>query len=572
MGVSRIEAMLSKEIETTTARLLMIGVPFVSIFLLIDQVSDPVNVTKMGALVVVAFGLAGVLFFKSFGLIWQDSKVAVIVALSFVIFAISAVVNSESPFTQNFYGTYGRNTGFLTYLALTLVFLASLTLRRGDSFKYILWGLLAAGVINVLYGAWTLVFGDFVSWNNPYDRILGTFGNPNFIGAFLGIFASILVAFLLKPETSIAVRLLGLVLLVMTFLEIKSSQAVQGIVVSGGGIALVLFYYLRSRFSKWTVPVIYLGSVGVVGFFALMGALQKGPLTDIVYKTSVSLRGEYWSAGIEMARTHPFTGVGMDAYGDWFRRSRDAQAMILPGPNTVTNAAHNVFIDILAYGGFPLFFAFIAIFVLSLIAAIRLTFVEKKFNFVRVGLIITWICYNVQALISINQIGLAVWGWVSSGALIAYELSTRKSDETEAVKTPQRKLQKNNSMISPQLLAGLGMVVGILIAIPPLSGDIKWREALKKQDSNLVTAALTPGYLNPASSNLYTNATLVFENSSLPALAYQYGKKNVEYNPENFDSWRVLYFLKNSTPEDKIEAKKNMIRLDPLNEEWKKLP
>jgi hypothetical protein len=564
--------MLKLEIEKPVARLLAFGAPFISIFLLIDQVSDPVNVTKMAALSVVAFGLAAVVLVKSPRMLWSDAKPQIIAAVALIVLAISAVVNSSSPLGQNFYGTYGRNTGFLTYLSLTLVFLATLVLRRAESFRNILFGLLAAGLINVIYGAWTVTFGDFVSWNNPYNRILGTFGNPNFIGAFLGIFASLLVAYLLTPGTHLVVRLIGVVVLIATFLEIKSSLAVQGVVVSGGGIALVIFYFLRSKFEKWTVPFIYLGSVGVVGIVALMGALQKGPLASIVYKTSVSLRGEYWQAGINMGNSHPFTGVGMDSYGDWYRRSRDAQALILPGPNTTTNAAHNVFLDVFAYGGYPLFIAYMALIVMSLIAAIKLTFIQKEFNFVKVGLIIAWICYQVQALISINQIGLAIWGWVTGGALIAYERSTRSSGAESASNPSARKVSKNNPLISPQLLAGLGMVVGVLIAIPPLSGDIKWREALKSQNLDLVTAALTPGYMNPGSSNLYTSATQIFEQSSLPDMAYKYGKLNTEYNPNYFDAWRLLYSLKNSTPEDRKLAKKKMIELDPLNDEWKKLP
>jgi hypothetical protein len=139
-------------------------------------------------------------------------------------------------------------------------------------------------------------------------------------------------------------------------------------------------------------------------------------------------------------------------------------------------------------------------------------------------------------------------------------------------KSSSRKVVKNNMLISPQLLAGLGMVVGILVAIPPLSGDIKWREAIKSQNLDLVTAALTPSYLSPSSSNLYANATQIFEQNNLPEMSYKYGKLNTEYNPNYFDSWRLLYSLKNSTPEDRKLAKENMIRLDPLNDEWKKLP
>ena len=90
-----------------------------------------------------------------------------------------------------------------------------------------------------------------------------------------------------------------------------------------------------------------------------MGALQRGPLTAYLYKESVTLRGEYWQAGWNMARQFPFTGVGMDAYGDWYRRARDSQALILPGPETVTNAAHNIPFDILSNGGWPLFITYV---------------------------------------------------------------------------------------------------------------------------------------------------------------------------------------------------------------------
>jgi hypothetical protein len=219
-----------------------------------------------------------------------------------------------------------------------------------------------------------------------------------------------------------------------------------------------------------------------------------------------------------------------------------------------------------------MFIAYIAILIIVAISIVKVTIRSREYNFTFVGLATAWICYQVQALISINQVGLAVWGWVTSGALIAYEFSTRSAQNEPTSKMSARKTVKNNPLISPQMLIGLGMVVGIIIAIPPLSGDIKWREALKSQNIDLVTAALTPGYMNPGSSNLYTSATHIFEQSNLPDMAYKYGKLNTEYNPNYFDAWRLLYALKNATPEDRKLAKEKMIELDPLNEEWKKLP
>jgi hypothetical protein len=59
-------------------------------------------------------------------------------------------------------------------------------LRREISFNILIWGMFGAGFVNVIYCGWVIAFGDFIPWNNPYGNILGTFGNPNFIGAFLG--------------------------------------------------------------------------------------------------------------------------------------------------------------------------------------------------------------------------------------------------------------------------------------------------------------------------------------------------------------------------------------------------
>jgi len=36
--------------------------------------------------------------------------------LLFLGFALNAVINSDSPLSQNLYGSFGRNTGFMAYL------------------------------------------------------------------------------------------------------------------------------------------------------------------------------------------------------------------------------------------------------------------------------------------------------------------------------------------------------------------------------------------------------------------------------------------------------------------------
>jgi hypothetical protein len=562
--------MLNLVAEKTLARLLMWGSTFITIFVVWGAVTDPVNVTKLLALGGVAGG--AVTLAISFGVrdIWVNHKIAISLAVIFVLTVVNSVVQSGAPMSQLIYGAYGRNTGLVTYFLLVLLFVSALALSQQTSFLKISYGLLAAGVVNVIYSLWVITFGDFIGWTNPYGNILGTFGNPNFIGSFLGMFASVLFAFILKPNLGWTFRAGSIILLLITFVEIESSSAIQGIVVAAGGMALVGFFFLRSKFSSSLVPSAYSLLVLIAGVIATLGALQKGPLTGLIYKNSVSLRGEYWQAGWNMADKFPLSGVGMDTYGDWYRRLRDDQALINPGPNTITNAAHNVFLDQIAYGGWPMFIAYAAITVLIMIAIVKVVLRTKEFNFTFIGLAVAWICYQVQSLISINQIGLAVWGWLLGGTLIAYEKATRGSHAKDGVtQAPSRSINKRRSKqsvgISPFMVGALGAVVGLLIAVPPYSSDTKWKSALGSGSVEQVEAALNAGYLNPQGSYRYANAVQLFETNKLYDQAYKYAKIGIEFNPDYFDAWKMLYYIQKSTQEDRDLARKNLVRLDPLN-------
>jgi O-antigen ligase len=560
--------MFNKAAEKTASHLILVGAPFVTVFLMTGAVTDPVNATKLAAAGGLGVALLALALFFNFKALVLENRLFLITALIFILAGINAVLNSSSPFSQNIYGSFGRNTGLVTYLVLLATAVAALTLRNGLSFKKLILGLQIAGIINVTYCSWVLAFGDFLSWNNPYGNILGFFGNPNFISSFLGIFIATVVAQIAAPKISWKLRLGGGAISALAFYQVVDSNSIQGIVVTAGALAIVGFFVIRSRFESFVFVSIYTFLVSVIGALAIMGALQKGPWT-FIYKTSVSLRGAYWNAGIEMGLGNPLTGVGMDSYGDWYRRARSENAAtVLPGPKVFTNAAHNVVIDFFAYGGFPLLLAYLGMLSLAAVAAFKVIRRSKSYDSVFVAMFAAWACYQVQSLISINQVGLAVWGWILTGALIAYERATRvETVEPDSGKQRTRKgsSKQTPSIISPQLVAGLGIVVGILIAVPPLSADMKWRAALDSKDASKVMASLEPGYLNPSNSQRYAQAVQLFASSNLMDQAREIALRAVAFNKDSFDAWRILYSLGNSTSEEKTTALKNMKRLDPRN-------
>jgi O-antigen ligase len=565
--------MLNANTEKTLTQLLALGVPAVSMFILTGSVSDPVNVTKFLLLGGIGTACLALVFLKAFNLLARTQRTSLILSGLFISFSFIAVIFSQSPLSQNIYGVYGRNTGFLTYLFLVGIFLAATLLNKEESFKKLFLGLFFTGLVNVIYCGWVVFFGDFVGWQNPYGNILGLFGNPNFIGAFLGIWISATIAYFVFSKTTLWIKLAIVAILLLGFYEVYKSRAVQGVVVSAAGIATVLFYWVRSRTKRQSLLATYTIAVLGFGFMALFGALQKGPLAEIVYKTSVSLRGAYWNAGLQTGFTNPFTGAGMDAYGDWYRRSRsEYNATILPGNSTVTNSAHNVAIDIFSYGGFPLLLSYLGILLLGAVAIVKNLRRTREFNPLFVALSVAWIGYQLQSIISINQIGLAVWGWVLTGALVAYESRfSRQGEKIESSDKPTRSKKPSTETFSSPLVAGLGVVAGLILAAPPISGDMAWFKATNSGNFVEVEKALDPSYLHPQDSSRLVNMVSILENSKLYDQALQYAIRATEFNPENFDSWNALYSVQKSTPEQKSLALANMRRLDPHNPELEKL-
>ncbi len=567
--------MLNSTIEKTLIKLLAIGSAFITVFIVVGPVADPVNVSKFLAAGILSFGVAALLIRSGLNSQIKNNKLLVGSLVFFLLTSISSVVFSDVPFTQNLYGEAGRNTGFLTYFFLGLIALGGASLTEREGFRKILYGFFAAGFVNLAYGLWAWLFGDFVAWNNIYGNLLGTFGNPNFMGAFLGMLGTAFVAYAAAPGQSLKVRIAAFILWVITFLEILQTSAVQGLVLITGGLALVGLFLLAAKAKTIVMPAIYISIVSLLGFIAVAGALQKGPLAEYIYKRSVSLRGSYWQTAINIGLDNPLTGVGMDSYGTFYRKYRTVGAATdMPGPETTANAAHNVPLDFLAYGGFPLFIAYLLIVVISAIALAKTARRLKSYDPVFVSLASIWICYQIQSIISINQLGLAVWGWLLSGLMISYERITRPQDQLIDSKGIQSKSNKKSKepVVAAGLIASVGMVVGLLIALPPYTSDYKYLKAMNSQNLEKIEDALKPSYFNPIAFYRIVGVVGALERSELPDIAIVYARQAVEFSPNEYDAWKTLYRATASTPEEKTKAKEMMLLTDPLNKANKELP
>jgi hypothetical protein len=560
--------MLNTSSEKTIAKLLYLGVPGVSLLVTGFMSYDPVNVGKMVAAVGIGFSVLALVIKSGLKEIWRYQRAVSVALLFFVLFGFISILTSAAPIAQNIFGVFGRNTGFLTYLGLAGILLGASLLRNMSNFEKLTKGLLFAGLVNVFVCALELAGYNLFGFNNIYKNILGTFGNPNFISSFLGIFIAALLAYVSAPGISLWMRLVAPFVIGLAFFEIVDSNSIQGVVVTVLGFAVVGYFLVRAHLKSLVYQVVYVALALAGAGVSVAGALQVGPLTQYIYKTSVSLRGEYWSAGIKMGLDHPLTGIGFDTYGDWYRRARSESAMVLPGPTVVTNSAHNVNIDIFSYGGFPLIIAYLTLIVLAAVAIFRVTNRTSGYDKYFYPLATAWICYQAQAMISINQIGLAVWGWALTGAVIGYERATRV-DLNESKTQPSPLNGKSNSSNSPTttyLISVIGLAVGIIFAFPAFLADSTWRSAMRSGSAESVLAAANTW---PEDSYRLANISILFEQNKLPDQAYDVALKLTDFNPQYFDGWKIIAGLTKSTTVEKTDATSKLRSLDPLNTELK---
>ena len=551
------------------ARALAYGGFFTTIFVAAWWTVEPVNAPKMVVLAMTAGACLGILIAGRFELFKID-KLLITSVVTFVLISMLTLFSSADPVEINLFGVGGRNTGLITYIALAIVFISSVQLKSSLAIQKVIKAFAFSGIFNVAYCLLSIAGIELLPWNNIYKTILGTFGNPNFIGAFLGIFAVLTLAFIVNKNQSRKIQLSGFILLSVTFFEILESNAIQGIVVFALGASIVIWMKIRSTFTRSIVEYVYLSGIIASGIFAVLGALQIGPLTKYIYKSSVSLRGEYWQAAWNMGIQHPFTGVGMDSYGSWFRRARDTEGFLKPGADVTTNAAHNVFLDIFAYGGFPLLIAYLLVIAVIARSAFNLLFASKNYDFIGVGLVAVWVCYQAQALISINQIGVAIWGWIFGGLIIAYD-KILKSSRSEVSSTNNRE-KGRNSKVNRSSEAGIslatfvGLIVAMLIAMPPMIADGKWRNAMGSGDAKKIESAVTSWPQDPVRLN---EAIKIFSDNKLDETALKLSKISTTKFSEYYISWYSYMQLANITDSERAYARAQLHRLDPNNPEFK---
>jgi O-antigen ligase len=533
---------------------------------------DPFNAPRLLSLVAFA-GASLVALLLGIKHKWISTYKTLLCAI--VIFILSLTLTllvTEPPFIQQFYGASGRNTGYLAYFALAVQLFVAAVASTRNSLAYYSFILLGVSLLSSFYGFLQAIGADPTTIENPSNFAIGFFGNQNFQSAFTAIAVAVAVAILIAQSISIKYRVLLFAFIAFGIAQIYLTKSEQGFFVLAA--SLVVLTYLRFVRSMNVKLRISFAVFALIGFFAvLLGTLNKGFLAKLVYQESVTFRGDYWRAGQKMTIENPIFGVGLDSYGDWYRRYRTIEATLRRGPDIFSNSAHNQLLDISSNGGLLLLGTYLFISGLAVRAVIRVLRREGRYDWKFMAIFIGWFTYQLQSLISINQLALGIWGWTFTGVLIGYEVNTRAADKgtdlsstftsIQSVKPSSGKIKVDWDII---LFSTFGLIVGLIIAVTPFRNSVELRSLSGETTIREVEAVGMRETLSPELSTLLAQDLLKnrFEESALKII-----RNTVEIYPDYYFAWKLLDFIPSSTTDEKLRAQIQMKRLDPLNPELK---
>jgi O-antigen ligase len=485
------------------------------------------------------------------------SKQLRVVAASMAVFYLTLLIPiffSQAPLSQQIFGVAGRSLGFLHYLFLGLILLGALTETRESAVTNFLKGLTLTGLFEAFYGILQYLKLDPINWENDNNWVFGTFGNPNFLSAFVGISVSASLFMYLQNQSS-RWKLLHIANIVLGTSMAALSDSIQGLVLIAVSVAILV---IVSTFLKSKLLGIVTSVAGALSFIvAVLGIFQIGPLTRFLYQDSTSFRGDYWRAGIAMVEENLFTGVGLDSYGDYYRQFRDATAGQRRGLDIYSDSAHNLFIDLAATGGLLLLISYLFINILVVISISRTMRALDQIKIESLALPIIWLTFQIQTLISINVSSLAIWGWTTAGLILSQSTVSIADSKTSDI--GRRRVAKIKS--KNRLMAATLALVFVLFVFPLLRSDLRLGSALESTNSNDLISTVSSW---PRSCYLMAKAEEAYSEAGAPDLALEISIESVESNPRCFDSWRHISENPNADADQRNQALAKMRSLDPL--------
>ena len=534
--------------------------------------TDPFNSPKFWVLIICAAALSGPILTRKIVLTQSDQKLYNFIKVVMCLFLSSALVSTllsydieTSVFGENF-----RRNGLLMIISFLLIFTGAIKFVRFHDVSRFFNTVLVTSLVVGGYAIMQITKNDFISWSNP-NAIITTLGNTNFAGAAMAIFVILCFGPLFLSSTNLYKKLFLASTIVVLLVAIRATQARQAIIVLLIGISIITLFLIHDKSNR--IGKVLLLILIPVSSLSVLGMLQIGPLQDLLYKGSLSIRGYYWRAGLKMFTDNPFFGVGIDNYGKFFKEVREVNYSLNYGFSITSTNAHNIFIQYFATGGFLVGSAYLLLQVTTLYCALKLIWRSSGDNKkVAVTLLAAWVAFQAQSLISIENIGGSIWGWLLSGCLIGLNFSDQESLGTkQMVNKKSIQIDWRSSFVS-----SFSVIVAIWLVVQLYSGERNTYlsqsyaapqstdPTVKESFNTYASRALNSAFINNDYKNIVLSSKfeMGYRDEALREL-----NNIVRLDPRNLDTLLLLAVgneqLRNF--EEGIMYRKEIAKYDPWN-------
>jgi tetratricopeptide (TPR) repeat protein len=162
-----------------------------------------------------------------------------------------------------------------------------------------------------------------------------------------------------------------------------------------------------------------------------------------------------------MFKNNPLFGIGIDRYGSYFMQYRELEYPIRYGYEITSSNAHNTFIQFFATGGILLGLTYLfLLFFILMRGVIGLRTLKENDRIALAGMLSAWIAFQAQSLISIDNVGISIWGWLLGGFIVGLSVSN-SSDQNETKRIFF--IKKNHMNIKRVLISTPVMIAAILL-------------------------------------------------------------------------------------------------------------
>ena len=517
---------------------------------------DPVNIPRLVLLSTLAAWSLTCLIQINWKKIARPKFEATEVLIALLVLSLTgSFFLSDANLTLQFYGAQGRNAGFLAWISLLLLLLVSTRVRFPKVVRPFNVIMYTSCVMNICYGIVQSIGRDPIRWQNRYTPVVGMLGNPNFYSAFLAICSLFLLSrMLFLTRDRISWLFVDLVLLFSTFYLQSKTASIQGILMIVIGSIFLLF--MRLRFQRFRIlSRLTLIATLLFGLFLFTSFLGKGPLGGTLSQSTLKLRLYFWEAAFKMGLEKPFTGFGVDSFGEWYRTYRSQSAIDEFGAGIFTDSAHSTYFDVLSGSGLVAFILLIALNGYIFIKVIKYVLTSAIISQEICFLIAAWMAFLAQSTISVNSLAISAFGFSIGGILLS---------ET----APPKQLNYHAKVRGNKLILLSGVILGLAASFPSFLSDANFRKVISQNDGQKMIDFSQKWPVNDFQILVLAK---LFYSSGYQEFGQKLTYEALAINPRNVNAWLALIEDSELKKSDKILAISKLRAIDPKNRNFQEL-